>query len=162
MSASTKSCSRCHCNLPLDAAHFYRDRTSADGFEYRCKACKKTAQRTPEAQEKQRLRMQRWRERNHERDLINSRAWREQNREKAQAATRRYDASPHGKLKRRLAQQSRRQAINQRLRETGYYVRLDQKKRKERWRAANRDKVRQYALNANRPLQRRLKLRYLG
>lgn len=161
MKTPEKQCTRCSELLLATSENFYRDRSAPDGFEYRCKNCRKEAQKTPEAKETGRIRMAKWRELNKEKDAANARVWRENNRDKTQAATRRYDASDHGKKTRSESQKLRREATNKYLRDTGWYSSPEQKARKAKWRDENREKVRKYSRKANKPLLRKLKLRYL-
>jgi hypothetical protein len=156
-----RRCSICKTFFPLTRDFFYRDKNWS-GFAYKCIKCTKEKKQTEESRKAYRLSMQRWRMANPEKNLLNERRYRELNREKVRETGRKYNNSSHGKLRRAESQRARREQINRRLRDAGYYTRPDQVERKKRWNEANREKRKLYVRKSNKKPMRRIKLRYLN
>lgn len=88
----TKFCGSCQLTLPVDS--FARNRTKADGLNYRCRACSKSVNATRYARDKERIHAQQkaYRESHVEQERERHAAYQQANRDKVNAKGKRWRA----------------------------------------------------------------------
>jgi hypothetical protein len=92
------------CRVAKPEAEYYRNSTSRDRVDKKCKECKKAATRKWKVENRERAREtdRRWREQNRERANAHYRKWRHNNRERHRELCRRWNADNRDRCKENL------------------------------------------------------------